>query len=87
MYIWVEGVYCQARLEDERSCILVIITVRLRHRRTKGSGTRKATLTMVYKLCQEAANGWRKLDGFKLIPLVEEGVKFVNGERVVENVA
>jgi transposase-like protein len=62
-------------------------TVRLRHRRTKGNGTRKATLAMVYKLCREAEHGWRKLDGFKLIPLVEAGVKFVNGERVDEAAA
>ena len=62
-------------------------TVRLRHRRTKGKGTRKATLAMVYKLCREAEQGWRKLDGFKLIPLVEAGIKFVNGERVDEAAA
>jgi putative transposase len=62
-------------------------TVRLRHRRTKGNGTRKATLAMVYKLCREAEQGWRKLDGFKLIPLVEAGVKFVNGEQVDEAAA
>jgi transposase-like protein len=55
-------------------------TVRLRHRKTKGNGTRKATLAMVYKLCREAEKGWRKLDGFKLIPLVVAGKKFVNGE-------
>jgi len=57
-------------------------TVRLRHRRTKGSGTRKATLAMVYKLCREAEQGWRKLDGFKFIPLVEAGIKFINGVQV-----
>ena len=57
-------------------------TVRLRHRSTKGNGTRKATLAMVYKLCREAEKGWRKLGGFKLIPLVVAGKKFVNGEQV-----
>jgi putative transposase len=62
-------------------------TVRLRHRRTKGNGTRKATLAMVYKLCREAEQSWRKLDGFKFIPLVEAGIKFVNGERVDEAAA
>jgi putative transposase len=62
-------------------------TVRLRHRRTKGCGTRKATLAMVYKLCREAEQGWRKLDGFKFIPLVEAGIKFVNGERVADAAA
>ena len=43
-------------------------TVRLRHRRTKGNGTRKATLAMVYKLCREAEQCWRKLDGFEIHP-------------------
>lgn len=62
-------------------------TVRLRHRRTKGSGTRKTTLAMVYKLCREAERSWRRLRGYKHIPLVEAGIKFVNGERVDENAA
>jgi len=55
-------------------------TVRLRHRRTKGNGTRKATLAMVFNFLREAEKGWRKLDGFKLISLVAAGKKFVNGE-------
>lgn len=55
-------------------------TVRLRHRRTKGNGTRKATLTMVYKLCKEAEKSWRKLQGFKLLPLVVAGKKFKDGD-------
>lgn len=62
-------------------------TVRLRHRRTKGNGTRKATLAMVYKLCREAESGWRRLDGYKQIPLVAAGIKFVNGEQVDETAA
>ena len=62
-------------------------TVRLRQRRTKGNGTRKATLTMVYKLCKEAEKNWRRLRGFNLIPLVESGVRFVNGELVDEAIA
>jgi len=62
-------------------------TVRLRHRKTKGNGTRAATLAMAYKLCREAEQGWRRLDGFKLIPLVEAGIKFVNGERERETAA
>lgn len=57
-------------------------TVRLRHRRTKGNGTRQATLTMVFKLCREAERSWRKLTGFHLVPLVEAGRKFANGELV-----
>jgi putative transposase len=54
-------------------------TVRLRTVRTKGSGSRKACLTMVFKLCQSAAKTWRKLKGSKLLPDVIQGVQFVDG--------
>ena len=55
-------------------------TVRLRTKRTKGCGSRLATLTMVFKLVLEAEKTWKKLKGHKLICKVIEGVKFVNGE-------
>jgi len=48
-------------------------TVRLRTRRTKGSGSRMATLTMVWKLCREAERTWKKLKGYKLLPKVIDG--------------
>ena len=54
-------------------------TVRLRTVRTKGSGSRKACLTMVFKLCQSAAKTWRKLKGSSLLPDVIQGVQFVDG--------
>jgi transposase-like protein len=38
-------------------------TVRLRTQRTKGSGSRIATLTMVFKLGVEAQKHWRRLNG------------------------
>lgn len=56
-------------------------TVRLRHRRTKGSGSRKACLTMVFKRVLAAQKKWRVLNGSKLLPDVIQGVCFVNGER------
>ena len=34
-------------------------TVRLRHRKTKGNGSRTACLAMVFKLMQSAAKRWR----------------------------
>ena len=55
-------------------------TVRLRTRRTKGCGSRIATLTMVFKLAKEAQKTWKKLKGYKLIPLVMAGRTFVDGE-------
>jgi transposase-like protein len=54
-------------------------TVRLRTARTKGSGSRTACLTMVFKLAQCAEQHWRRLNGQELIPEVIRGVKFVDG--------
>lgn len=54
-------------------------TIRLRHRRTKGSGSRRTSLAMMFKLAQSAQKRWRKLNGHQqIIPLLE-GKKFVNG--------
>jgi putative transposase len=54
-------------------------TVRLRHRRTKGSGSRETCLAMVFKLVKHAQRHWRKLDGHQLIPLLLEGRRFKDG--------
>ena len=54
-------------------------TVRLRHRRTKGSGSRTACLTMVFKLARAAEKRWRRLNGSALLPDVIRGVRFVDG--------
>jgi transposase-like protein len=54
-------------------------TVRLRTEKTKGCGTRIATLSMVFKLAQSAEKGWRKLNGSELLAEVEKGVRFVDG--------
>jgi putative transposase len=54
-------------------------TVRLRHTKTKGSGSRTACLTMVYKLMESASKSWRSLNGSKLLREVIAGVTFVDG--------
>ena len=54
-------------------------TVRLRHRRTKGNGSRTACLTMVFKLIQTAAKRWRALNGSQLVQEVIAGTTFING--------
>lgn len=54
-------------------------TVRLRTVRTKGSGSRTACLTMVFKLAQCAEKRWRRLNGQELIPEVIRGTKFIDG--------
>ena len=59
----------------------VFSTVRLRHSKTKGSGSRAACLTMVYKLMEAASKKWRTLNGSTLLPEVVKGVVFVDGVR------
>lgn len=54
-------------------------TIRHRHRKTKGSGTRQASLAMMFKLGQCAEKHWRKLNGHRQISLLLEGKKFVDG--------
>lgn len=59
-------------------------TVRHRTRKTKGCGSRLATLTMVFKLSLEAEKTWKKLKGHHLIPKVIEGTKFIDGEMIAQ---
>jgi putative transposase len=54
-------------------------TVRLRERVTKGAGSRTKGLLMAFKLLDMAQQRWRRLDGAVLLPLVRNGVKFVDG--------
>jgi putative transposase len=62
-------------------------TVRLRTQRTKGCGSRIATLTMVFKLGTQAQQHWRRLNGSELIPKVVTGVQFIDGEELREQAA
>ena len=55
-------------------------TIRLRHRKTKGNGSAKASATMMFKLAQSASKGWRKLRGHKHIPDLIQGVRFIDGK-------
>ena len=59
----------------------VFATVRLRTEKTKGSGTRVACLTMVFKLMESASKGWRSLNGSPLLAEVVRGTKFIDGIR------
>ena len=54
-------------------------TVRHRTRRTKGNGSGAATLSMVFQLIREAEKHWQRIHGYKLIPKVIRGVKFIDG--------
>jgi transposase-like protein len=59
----------------------VFATVRLRHDKTKGSGTRTACLAMVFKLMESASKGWRSLNGSPLLAEVVRGTRFTDGIR------
>ena len=54
-------------------------TIRLRHRKTKGNGSARASVTMMFKLAQSASKKWRKLRGHHHIPELLRGVKFIDG--------
>ena len=54
-------------------------TIRLRHRRTKGSGSRRASLAMMFKLAQAAQKRWRRLNGHTHIAHLIEGKTFIDG--------
>jgi transposase-like protein len=60
-------------------------TVRLRTQRTKGCGSRLATLTMVFKLGLEAQRSWRRLNGAEKLAKVITGTRFVDGLEVAQN--
>ena len=55
-------------------------TVRHRTRKTKGCGSRTATLTMVFKLVNEAQKTWKRLKGYDIIPMVLQNMVFIDGE-------
>lgn len=57
-------------------------TVRLRTKRTKGSGSAEATMMMVFKLMQSAQERWRKLRGYELLKDVVQDVKFEDGLKI-----
>ena len=62
-------------------------TVRLRTVKTKGCLSRATALTMVFKLCQSASKKWRRLDGAHRLAEIIEGVKFKDGEKLIERAA
>jgi transposase-like protein len=57
-------------------------TVRARTDATKGPGSREAGVAMIFKLLEAAEGRWRRLNGYRLVPLVRAGARIVNGELV-----
>ena len=59
-------------------------TIRHRTTRTKNCVSRNTLLGLVFQLALTAQQSWRKLGGFKLLPAVVQGVRFVDGLRVTD---
>lgn len=57
-------------------------TIRHRSEQTKGCGSRKAVLSMVFKLGMSAEKHWKRLKGYKLISKVVEGTEYKDGIEV-----
>ncbi len=55
-------------------------TVKQRMKKTKGSGSREAGLAMAFKLLLQAETKWRRLNAPHLLPLVQSGMRFPNGQ-------
>jgi transposase-like protein len=60
-------------------------TVRARTDITKGPGSREAGVAMIFKLLEAHEGRWRRLNGYRLVPLVRAGARFVSGELVERN--
>jgi putative transposase len=65
----------------------VFATVRLRHRRTKGSGSRTACLAMVHQLILSASKRWRLLNSSNRLPEVIQGIQFIDGIKSQQHAA
>jgi putative transposase len=57
----------------------VFATVRHRTVRTKGALSQKTAKLMVFTLIRAASKSWRRLSGANQLPLVVQGIKFVDG--------
>jgi putative transposase len=57
-------------------------SVKARTDLTKGPGSREAGVAMIFKVLEAAEGRWRRLNGYRLVPLVRAGAKFVNGELI-----
>jgi len=54
-------------------------TVRLRTAKTRGCVSRATILAMVFKLGQSAAKRWQRIRGYRRLPEVIQGIKFIDG--------
>ena len=60
-------------------------TIRLRHRRTKGGGTRRTSLAMMFKFGVHAEKRWRRLNGHEKISHLIQANAFI--DRIMQQAA
>lgn len=58
----------------------VFSPAKVRARKTKGAGSRRAGLAMAYKLVASAQSRWRKVNAPHRVRLLREGVRFKDGQ-------
>ncbi len=63
------------------------VTARLGTAKTKGWLSRKMALTMIFRLCQSPSKKRRRLDGSHHRAKIIRGVKFKDGEILIERAA
>ena len=56
------------------------IKIDFRHRKTKGSGSRRTRLAMMFKLAESASKRWKLLKGYDKLEFVAKGCTFKDGE-------
>ncbi len=57
----------------------IFATARLRTAKTRGCVSRATILAMVFKLGQSAAKRWQRIRGYRRLPEVIQGIKFIDG--------
>jgi transposase-like protein len=70
---------CRLHLRTTNPIESTFATIRLRHRRTKGSGSRRTSLAMMFKLAETASKRRRRLIGHQLILHVIHNHKITDG--------
>ncbi len=55
-------------------------TIRMRHRKTKGSGSRRTSLAMMFILAESASKTWKRLKGYEKLEFVAKGCALKDGE-------
>lgn len=62
----------------------VFSPAKVRARKTKGAGSRRAGLALAYKLVASAQSRWRKINAPHRVRLLREGVRFKDGQVMSE---